>query len=183
MANTLTAIPVKIVAGTTVKYTRTESDYPAPTWTLTLYLSGASATSFIAAANGTDHDVTITSTLSAAILPGNYKWEERVTDGTDVYAVASGIVYFEANMASATAGSGQTYEEKTLAIIDGILSGRITKDQESYQIAGRAVSRIPFAELKRMRAELSAAVYMQRNPGRFGRPVRISFPPTGGEVT
>jgi hypothetical protein len=102
------------------------------------------------------------------------------------------VINIEPNAATSAPGSFVTWEEKTLAIVEAALSGRLTSDIESYQIAGRAVNKIPIQELKKLRGELRAAVWRQQNPGQLGVAYKVQFdttdedteyPPTWQDVT
>jgi len=123
--------------------------------------------------------------------------ETHAATGTipaDVYDIRGDelVVNIEPNAASSPAGSFVTWEEKTLAVVEAALSGRLTADIQSYQIAGRAVNKIPIAELKQLRGELRAAVWRQQNPGKLGVAYKVQFdtddentefPPTWQDVT
>lgn len=173
----LTAMPERFPAGTTVEYTRTFADFtPAGGWALRLHLAGASVLSKSAAPSGDSFVVTLTASETAKLAAGTCRWVERVTHGDGrLLDVASGSVVVTADLAAARAGDLQSWEEKTLAIVEAALAGRLTSDIESYQILGRAVSKIPAKDLLRLRGELRATVSAQRNRGRTGRVHRVTF--------
>jgi hypothetical protein len=102
------------------------------------------------------------------------------------------VINIEPNAGTSPAGSFVTWEEKTLTVVEAALQGRLTADIEHYQIAGRAVQRIPIQELRKIRGELRAAVWRQQNPGKLGVPYKVEFntndentdyPPTWVDVT
>ena len=166
----LTQLPTSFAAGTTVTYTRTIPDYPATAgWTLSLRLSGIDVLAQNATASGADYVVTLTAAATAPLHAGLYVFEERVTKGAEVYTVASGNVTVTANLATAGAGDLQSWDEKTLAVVEAALAGRLTSDLESYQIAGRAVTKIPIKDLLELRNQLSARVARMKNNGGIGR--------------
>lgn len=169
-------MPSAFAAGTTVKYVRTTSDYPANAgWSLVFHLAGASViTPITAAASGADHAITIPAAVTEKLLPGIYRWQELVSKSGDKFVLASGAVQVTANMAMAGAGDMQSWEEKTLAVVEAALSGRLTTDMESYQIAGRAVTKIAVADLMKLRNQLKITVAQQRSGG-FGTPVAFAF--------
>lgn len=72
--------PQFIYAGDTVQWTRSSSDYPAGSWTLTYVLRGPQVYTFSAAADGNDFLVTLTATTTAAWVAGWYLVEAYVTD-------------------------------------------------------------------------------------------------------
>src|SRR5512139_1557081 len=95
MTQELSALPESFAAGTTVKYRRRLSDYPASAgWTLKLHLAGASVLAKTATADGDDFLVTIEATdTEGDFAAGLYKWVERVSNaGGEVYEVGRGTV-------------------------------------------------------------------------------------------
>jgi len=65
---TLTALPARFDAGTTVKYTRTLADFPANGgWSLALYISGAAYFTVAGSASGASFDFTIAATKTATV--------------------------------------------------------------------------------------------------------------------
>lgn len=178
MADTLTEMPDSFAAGTTVTYRRTVAAYPAGgVWNLTVYLSGVSTLAKVAGQDGEEYVVTLTAAETATLGAGKYQWVERVVKSPEVFEVASGTVVVEPNIATAAAGSMQTWEEKTLVVVEAALTGKLTADMESYSIHGRTVNKIPTRELMQIRAELKRAVNAQRNPGKLGPTVLAQFVP------
>jgi len=143
-----TAEPTEFYAGTTVAWTRTLSDYPASTYTLTYYLSSATDSySFNASASGDDHAVTLTAALTAAWKAGVYKWLSVAIDGATKYQVGSGSVRIRPNFAAGNPADRLSEDETALAAIRAVLANRATKDQEAYTIAGRSLQRTPIKDL------------------------------------
>lgn len=103
------------------------------------------------------------------------------------------VINIEPNAASSPAGSFVTFEERTLAVLEAAIAGRLPAGIESYQIAGRAVNKIPMKELVQLRGQYRAAVWRQQNPGKLGVPYEVEFntndennteyPPTWQDVT
>lgn len=164
-------MPSTLSGGTTVKYRRSFPGYPASAgWALKVYLSGAVALNVTATADGDEYEVEITAAQTGTLTPGNYALLERVEKAGEVYDVARGVVQVTANLATATAGSGVTHAERTLAVIEAALEGRLTADVESYQIAGRAVSKIPVRDLLALRQRYKGEVAIERSVGSGGSP-------------
>ena len=116
----------------------------------------------------------------ASFQPGLYKWVERVTNAAgEVYEVASGTVTVTPNLAEATEGSEQEWLERAVAALKAHIEGRLPAGMESYQIAGRAVSKIPLKEAVGLLGTLEARLARLRNPGTLTRPVLVSFTPPG----
>lgn len=189
--------PNRFVAGTTVKYTRSLNDFqPSDGWSYVLYLNGLTQ-KFNKAASVVDNifQIVLIPSDTASLNPGPYRFTERVTntDGS-VYDLNGDalVMNIEANVASAAAGVYNTWEERTLAVVEAAIAGQLTQAIQSYQISGRTVNKIPIAELRQIRGELKAAVWRQNNPGALGIPYRVQFapepespvyPPTWQDVT
>jgi hypothetical protein len=135
---TLTAMPTRFTAGTTIRYTRTFSAYPASDFDLTLVVAGEE---YLATANvdGVSFDVVITNSQSAVIPPGTYRWLERVSDGGDVIEPASGLVTVDQDLATLTAQESLSYAERTLQVIELALAGRLPRALAGYAVDGITV--------------------------------------------
>jgi hypothetical protein len=190
-------VPRVIVAGTTVKFTRLLADFPPGAgWTYTIYFNGANNVfnkAGVAQADGS-FLVTIAPADTASLTPGAYRYAERVTNGFEVYDMVGDelVVQIEPNLATAPAGAFLTHAERTLGILEAALSGRLTADLESYQIAGRQVSKIPIKQLRELRGWYAAEVARAQNPGTLGTPTfqvqfdvesEREYPPTWVDVT
>ena len=172
----LTALPESFAAGTTVKYTRTLTDFPAPTWQLKLYLAGAAAVNVTAAASGSDHLVTLATTDTAQLAPaGMFRWSERATKSGETYEVGTGSVYVTANIAAAAPGDLASMNEKLLAAIDAVIAGKITDDALQYSVAGRGLTLMSRSELYALRQKVARDVAVARRGGKSGRVRRITF--------
>jgi hypothetical protein len=175
----LTALPESFPAGTTVIYTKSFTGFSSAEWTLKLYLAGASVINVTAAAEGTGFKVTLAAGDTDDFPAGTYQWTERLEKTGAVCDIASGTVILTPNLATATAGSLQSWAERVLPLVEAAIAGRIPSGMESYQIAGRAVSKIPIPELKAFRSSLLVEISRLKHPKRISRPIYIKFPPTG----
>jgi hypothetical protein len=105
-----------------------------------------------------------------AVDAGNYAWELRASLAGAVYPIAEGQFVVVANAAIAANTDARTFAEKNLAAIEAELAARITGDgsaHDAYVIHGRQLSKLPLAELRKMRTIYSAEVQRQRNGGRL----------------
>jgi hypothetical protein len=180
--DTPTSWPSTITAGTTVKVLRSHSEYPASAgWTLRFWLAGPSVIDkgVAGVASGASFLVTLTPAISAKLTAGTYRWREIVTLSGESFVAASGVLVVEANIAAAGAGDLQTWEERTLAVVEAALEDRLTDDMQAYSIGGRAVTKIPVLELMGLRTSLRSAVEAQRAPARFDRTVEVTFGSAG----
>lgn len=177
---TLTSIPDRFSAGSTVKYVRSFAAYPTSDgWALTLYLAGKSSLSVAAVVANNQFEFTLTAAQTGSLQPGLYAWTERVSKAGEVYDAASGQLTVEVDLSNAGPGDAQTWAERTLALVEARIEDRLPKDMESYQIAGRSVVNIPASELFKLRAQLRAEVARERNPGGFGQRITFRFTEPG----
>lgn len=182
---TPTAEPSVVRAGDTWKWTKHAGDHtPDDGWTLkyALHHKGSAAATgtkleITATANpdGVNHDVLVAKTDTDDLLPGNWTWVAYVEKGSERYTYDAGVLFVEPNLALAAAGTQQSHNEKMLAAIQSVLQGRAVSDIESYQIAGRAVNKMPVAELLKLESTYLARVRQERNPGRFGTTHHVHF--------
>lgn len=182
--------PKFITAGTTFKVDRQFASYLNTDFGYKLLLAGA-AVARINATNDPDgityHIVLLpanTTPLNTTALPAPYAYVERLTDTVtgEVYDVGSGRIMVNPDLGAVSAGAMVSFEEQTLLVIEAKLQNRLTADLEHYSIAGRSVSKIPAAELLKLRGQFRALVWKQRNPGKLMSPVAFAFPtPSTGQ--
>lgn len=168
------------MAGDTVEWTKSLGDYPpSEGWTLKYSFRGQSSLDVTASVVASQYSVAITPAQSVTLEPGAYTLAGYV-EGSGTYAGKQYEVYrraliVEPSVEDAMPTELQTQAEKNLAAIEAVLAGRITSDIESYQVAGRQVTKIPVAELLKLRNVFAAQVRRERNPGGFGRSVGVEF--------
>jgi hypothetical protein len=169
-------LPALITAGTTVKFRRSFTDYPAGDgWSYTFALAGPASLSKVGTPSGYSFEVTLSAAETAGLPHGGYRYSELVTKGGEVFEVGRGVVEVQLDLAAAQGNSALTHAERTLAIIEAALEGRLLLGMETYQIAGRAVSKMKISELARLRGHYAALVWRQRNPGKLGPTVEVTF--------
>lgn len=178
MSHTIpTTEPKELRAGDSWEWDLTLTAYPPSAgWTLTYYFQGPAEVASITARTtsaGDYFEVRAAPAVTAPYTKGTYTWLARVTDGTDTYTVRSGVVHLLPNLA--TLGSARTHAETALALIDAALEGRLTADVQSFQIAGRAVAQIPVLELKKLQGKYRSEVWRERNPGKLGPDLEVTF--------
>jgi hypothetical protein len=179
-----TCVPVSFVAGTTVQYERTFSDYPADVWTYTLHLVGVDVLDKDGVADGLNFVVELTAEETAELGPGSYKYVEQVVHGDGrVFEVGRGQLEVLSDIAAVVAGGDyRTHARKTLDAIEAVLENRATVDQQQFQIAGRMLTRFPVMDLlilrDRYRTEVrdeEAAERVNKGLGTNPRRVRVRF--------
>lgn len=178
---TPTAMPASITAGTTLAYERTLSDLPATatSWKLSVFLAGPAEArqEGIVAVDGT-YAVLFAAAITTDLPAGGYRWLERIVEeapGARVYDVGSGVLLIEPDPATATGGSLLTHEAKILAALKAKQLDRLSADQETLQVEGTMLARIPFEELDRLIAKYQAIVDRQESPNATFGSVEIHF--------
>jgi hypothetical protein len=169
------AIPVRepeqIVAGDTLRFSRGDlaGDYPADQgWTLTYEARNAGGTvAFAAAASGSSFAVSVAASTTTAWLPGDYLLGGYVSKGAERYEVYRGFLRILPNLAAAGAADRRSHAQKVLDAIEAVIEKRATRDQESYEVEGRKLTRTPLADLIRLRQLYRAEVARERSAERL----------------
>jgi len=145
--------PLVVVAGDTVKWTKSLADFPAPTWVLTYELLhvGGDLGTITAAASGTDHAITVSAATSAAWNTTGAErlanWSSFATAAGERYRADYGSLRIAANPAVVTTLDGRSNARRILDAIQAVLEARASKDQMAYSIAGRSLSLTPLPDL------------------------------------
>jgi hypothetical protein len=179
--------PKSFVAGDTVEWEKSLADYPASEWTLTYYFWNESKDfSVVASADGDNYQITIPAATSEDYTAGTYNWKAIVSQGSEEtlerHTVASGQIIIRHNPA---AGEGSGIDSRSavkiaLDAIEAVIAGRASKDQESYSIAGRSLSRTPMADLIMLRTHYAKLYAKEQQEDRIeqglgGKKIHIRF--------
>lgn len=162
--------PTQVTAGDTWTWTKSLSDYPAGTWTLTYYLrSREGEQSFTATADGADHLVTVAAATTAGYKAGRYGWTAVVTSGSERYRVGAGEIEVLPDPANMGAGQDpRSHARKMLEAIEATLERKATSTQIAmieYTIGTRGAKfdHKALSELRdKYRSEVKAEEAMQR---------------------
>lgn len=148
--------PTRAVAGDTWTWLWSSADYPASAaWVLAWRVVGAGiALDITTVASGDAHLATASAAATAALAVGVagvpctlVGWASKAGERFEVYRAGCLVL---PNPATIT-GDLRGHAARTLAAIDALLEGRATKDQQSYKIGERELSRIPIPELLSLR--------------------------------
>jgi len=155
---TLTELPRRITIGDTVTWDESLTDYPASaSWVLSYSFTSA-ADNFASghAAVVDDHRITITTT---DLEVGRYDYAKKVTDGASVFTLERGVIHIDPDLSADQSGvDRREYARIALDNIEAVLAGKASRDQSSYSLNGRALSRYSPSELNEWRAQLRAEV-------------------------
>lgn len=181
-----TVEPTVITAGESWRWDRLITDYPnSAGWLPEYYFQGPgrlkikqsggdTGTSVtVDSLNSANYQIAVTAAGTAALAAGVYRWKLFVVKGAEKYFIDEGVVEVQPNFETANAGDLQNFFEKQLTVIEAALSGRLTADMQSYQIAGRAVVKIPIKELHALHGLYRAQRDAARNRGKLGVSVRV----------
>ncbi len=153
-------------AGMTWQWRREDlADYPASIWTLKYWFkkTGSSGANFsiTATADGDAFAIAVSATTTAGYTAGDYTWAAVVTAGSEAFPVDSGTLELEPRYDQATNLDDRSHARKVLDAIEAVIEGWASKDQESYSIGGRSLSRTPLDELMKFRDQYRAEVYAE----------------------
>lgn len=172
------SVPKQLIAGDTWTWARSLGDYPAGTWTATIYFeSKDGAFNVVGSASGTMHSFTIAAGTTTGYVPSLYGWRLRVTDGSTTTTVENGMLEVLVDPAKAGKTDTRSWARRTLEAVECFLLGNASTAQASMSIAGRQISRWSLVELTAWRDKLRAEVNAESqstNKGR-GRDIRVRY--------
>lgn len=186
---TPTGEPARLVAGDSWRWRIADlASYPqSESWSLKYQLLGASARliepTFQTSGDDVNHWlVSVATSVTDDVTAGRYELVKYVV-GSGAYAgrqetLKTFVVEVLPDPRTSADGDRQTHAEKTLAVIEAAIEGRLSKDLESYSVRGRQITKIPIRDLFRLRAQYAAIVRAERR-WQVTRPVRGVFQKVG----
>lgn len=144
--------PSEIISGNYVEWKIKEgSNYPiSDSWVLTYgFVNKGKQFSITAADNGDNyHLATISAAVTAKLLVGTYSWQSYITLNADRRLVSTGKLIIQPNFATITGGfDDRSHWQIVLDNVEAVIQGRATKDQSSYTVSGRQLSRTSIPDL------------------------------------
>jgi hypothetical protein len=169
-------IPVTFVAGDSFRITLDEyTSYPTSEgWQVALSFRahGSNPIDLTSFTTGTGYGFDIPAASTSAWAKGGYNWTTKAVKGAEKFTVGTGYMEVRPDPTTVDASDDvRSHAQKMLDLIEAALSGRITSDMESYQIAGRQISKIPFSELHKMREQYLSEIESEE-AATLGRPQR-----------
>lgn len=168
--------PTKLYAGDSATWSRDVPGRPASAgWGLRYVFSGP-AVHTVNASPGAPFLVELSADETAAWSPGLYRWVARVSRGDQRLTVASGLLEVAPNLETAEPFDPRSHARRMLELIEAALEKRIPKDQQSYEIDGQRLDRIPIERLDALRTKYRREVQRQnasRSP--YGRSVKFTL--------
>lgn len=152
-----------LTVGDTWSFSVSASDYPAPTWTLTLYLVPRFATpaqspfTVTSTASGSDHAFALAATVTATYKAGQYGFKTVATSGAQRFTLDgsewSGEVKLRPDPAAAAQGDDQrTQAQKALDDLNTALASYTATNGHvaEYEINGRRMKFRSILEITEM---------------------------------
>lgn len=174
----LDKLPAKIIAGTTVNWTTSLSDYPASDgWLLQhVFVIDGDQVIVPASAYETDNYLTeLDAATSALMTVGTYRYQAIVTLGSEVYDTGlSGRVEVLAGYIDQTTGyDGRTWLEIALERVRAAIQDRATHTELSFTIntgeESRSLSMMDLGELEDLERRLAGRLRQIENQERVDR--------------
>ena len=165
-------VPTVWNAGDTLKWDVSVPDYPATDgWTLTYEVKSKNEhiATITASADGDGYTVTVPAATSAGYTIGHHHYRAYVTKGSERYTVDSGDLEILKDFEDSGNYDDRTHAEIVLDAIEAVLESRATKDQESYSIAGRSLSRTPIGDLLALRDRYKTEVVANHRADQIAR--------------
>lgn len=166
--------PTNLHAGDSVAWSRDVPAYPAADgWALQYVFSGPDRHS-VDAISAAPYRVELSASDTASWAPGLYRWVALVIKGDARLTVASGRLQVDPNLVTAEPGDVRSHAQRMLDLIEAALEKRIPKDQQSYEIDGLRLDRIPIERLNALRLQYRREAQRERNRRwPYGRPVKF----------
>lgn len=141
--------PTEVTAGDSLHWLRVTPDYPASAgWAITYYVIGPVTATFVSTASGEDHDITVAMSDTVSWLPGTYRLQGFISNGTERHRVYDGPLTVNRDPATILPGADiRTHARRTLDLIEAVLEGRAGDDVLNSSIEGTTISRIPPGDL------------------------------------
>ena len=101
-------------------------------------------------------ELTISSGESQALISGTYWWQALVHKNDESYVVGDGSLEIKPNIGLLDDFDGRSHVRQVLDALEATLLGKASRDQLSYSIAGRSMSRLSPSELLEWRDKYKA---------------------------
>ena len=174
-----TSEPLTVIAGDTIKFKKTWSDYPTADWTLSYVLHSRSKDTSNATATVTEdgkyYVVTFSAAQTADFTPEDYSLHGRITNGIESYTVYDGILAVRRNVAAASSHDEmRTFAARALEAVETAILGSLGSEFVSFSVDGQSFTRMPREEAMRMRDQFKAEVIRENRAERIRQGIGTS---------
>jgi len=167
--------PTKLHAGDSVTWAREARAYPsADGWALSFSLRGPGSLD-VASTDGEPYQFRMTSSQTRTLPPGAYHWACYAVREDERQTLGSGRLEVLVDLQQVETFDGRSHARRMLDLIEAALEKRIPKDQQSYEIDGMKLDRIPVERLEALRTRYRREVAAESRRGKspFGRFTRV----------
>lgn len=160
--------PTQLHAGDSVTWAREAIAFPsADGWALSFSLRGPGSLD-VASTDGEPYQFRMTSSQTRNLPPGAYHWACYAVREDERQTLGSGRMEILVDLQQAETFDGRSHARRMLDLIEAALEKRIPKDQQSYEIDGMKLDRIPLERLEALRTRYRREVAAE-GKGRKGR--------------
>lgn len=172
-SNYPTTVPEILTAGDRWAWKKTNLTDYGTGYTLTYELTlngGAAPITLTATLSGSEYLIEVDASVTAGYTAGDYSWSALITQDSDSERVRVGTGTLTVNPDPAVSEADpRTHARKTLDAIEAVIEKRATKDQESYSIAGRSLSRMNIADLMSFKDQYRAEVKREEDAEKIAK--------------
>lgn len=173
----------KIQAGDTFSQKVNYTDYPSSGgWSCSMALRGAGSYTINSTRDGDGFLLSALASVTAEFAAGTYEYAIYVYNSTERHTVSKGKIEVLSNFASiSSVYDPRTWAQKTYDAVKAAIQGRATKDQLSYEIAGRKIEKIPIPDLLALYNKLKNEVEQEKTAEKIsngiavGNKIRLRF--------
>lgn len=160
--------PKQVYAGASWSWETTVSGYSAADGYSIEYIftNASNSLSFTddGTATGETFAIELAAATTAAYTAGDYVWSLFAIKALERIFIASGGIEIIPDITDgSTAYDARTHVKKTLDAIEAVLEGKASKDQMSYSVAGRSISRYSPEELVKWRKQYASEYAQECN--------------------
>ena len=151
------------------------SDYPPASYTLTysFRLLSSAATEIalsgsVITESATAYTISVPDSTTVGYTKGDYTWQEYISNGTDRIVLNTGFVTLEPNL-DADTSDPRSYWQEVLDDCNATLKARAGRDQSSFSIAARSLSRDQIESMMTLRDRAQYEVNKELNKARIAK--------------
>lgn len=170
-------VPQTLVVGDIWNWKREDivSDYPPASYTLTysFRLLSSAATEIalsgsVITESATAYTISVPDSTTVGYTKGDYTWQEYISNGTDRIVLNTGFVTLEPNL-DADTSDPRSYWQEVLDDCNATLKARAGRDQSSFSIAARSLSRDQIESMMTLRDRAQYEVNKELNKARIAK--------------
>jgi hypothetical protein len=174
---TFSRMPASLIAGDSLRLAIPAGNYPASEgWAASLVLqamAGGSPTTVAGADEAGDWEFLLTSATSAALAAGTYRYVIAASKTGERTTLDHGEVQVQPDPADANTDQ-RSAARRALDAIDAVLESRASSEDMKFTFAdGRALEKVPHAELLTLRKHYARIVARETNKGRGPKRVLV----------